>query len=1032
MRVYTEVSRKSVKEDQIAMCPNFGCEYMKRVKPLKVKFLGFGKYPKCKKHHIPLVYVNERIVDFVDAALATLFDKAGLPPSELIDTIKSRFPNELNSFINGWIYCITAGRGAPIISRYMDTISSTYLKKLTKKQIRTLRKSSDFKLNMVHWAIREGMDEISIQYTRILKHLRVHSEILIDIQNLKSLSTNLQNILKDWIKRVLKANKVLNSPEIKGKMTLKEIKSNYDQILNVGTCRCLLGFNPESRELKRSKITAFDRFSAYLEFNNEGLANKFTKSDIKNLITNDHNIGNSQLKHKWENELKKQIESYVKILKLPNTIKLDSLKLYDNILEYLKRSFSNFYDSLGHRKAPKYTAVALIYINLRKNGQKISQKEISDNLNLPRSGITDLLSILRNFLMKMPKHIYIYDSMRLEGITVSNFEFLFLSLKNYLKADINLSLYDLEEIKSLLLKWNLDATELHVKGFKYIASTIIYIYLMFSKDQKIFQKEFTRIINDLTPLTLNYSRFSMCFSEIFKNYFWLDMIEYKLKFIKYVSQYIKHIDLPEEILDSCIDLYQTAVNKRLKKPFTSVHLNTPQINLNIVHIDRDGELHYIFPQEFALIILYYNLRRHENFNCNASVDKFTEFFEDLPSIKDAKVNFRTLIEANRVYPFIKDVLGKLKREWFSKESFIKSLTNALKDGKSPDIELILDLYLLSLKANQNLTPQDFIKSLDIYGGRLGSYYRDLVIDHKSMIHPRIFRKISKYIENNLSGTEKVEANKLFHHFIKIRREEWNTYDRKYPFQWNKANISQIDNRNLSILLQNYLKSISLGQFPLDLFLDEETDRASNLKFIAKSPDQVKTKDIRYFFHTLSGVISNNPKVIGVDKLLEKVQEIYHDPEFLTSNAHQILQDRLIKMKFGDLGKLNIIATEIPVWKKYKGYDEFMTGHIDFLFVFENYLVIADLKPRGKVEILKSIPQILAYSIMLKERLLELTEARSINFNLICLGFSNEVAWVFKPEETRKNVLKFMESKGVKTSIIKSTKKLIGFLSSSEF
>ena len=58
--------------------------------------------------------------------------------------------------------------------------------------------------------------------------------------------------------------------------------------------------------------------------------------------------------------------------------------------------------------------------------------------------------------------------------------------------------------------------------------------------------------------------------------------------------------------------------------------------------------------------------------------------------------------------------------------------------------------------------------------------------------------------------------------------------------------------------------------------------------------------------------------------------------------------------------------------------------------------------------------------------------RNINFNLICLGFSNEVAWAFKPEETRKSILKFMESKGVKTSIIKSTKKLIGFLSSSEF
>ena len=51
MNEYTKVSRKTVREDRVAICPNFGCEYMKRVKPLKFRFIGFGKFPKCKKHH---------------------------------------------------------------------------------------------------------------------------------------------------------------------------------------------------------------------------------------------------------------------------------------------------------------------------------------------------------------------------------------------------------------------------------------------------------------------------------------------------------------------------------------------------------------------------------------------------------------------------------------------------------------------------------------------------------------------------------------------------------------------------------------------------------------------------------------------------------------------------------------------------------------------------------------------------------------------------------------------------------------------
>ncbi len=110
MKAYTNVSRKTVGEDRVAICPNFGCEHMTRVKPLKFRFLGFDKYPKCKIHHIPLVYVDERIGDFVDAALACLFDKAGLPPSALLEGVKSKFPDEISSFIEGWVYCITVGR----------------------------------------------------------------------------------------------------------------------------------------------------------------------------------------------------------------------------------------------------------------------------------------------------------------------------------------------------------------------------------------------------------------------------------------------------------------------------------------------------------------------------------------------------------------------------------------------------------------------------------------------------------------------------------------------------------------------------------------------------------------------------------------------------------------------------------------------------------------------------------------------------------------------------------------------------------
>ena len=290
MKTYSNVSRKTVGEDRIAICPIFGCVSIKRVKPLKFRFLGFGKYPKCRKHHIPLVYVDERIGDFVDAALACFFDKAGLPPNDLLECVKSQVPNEITSFVEGWVYCITVGRGAPIVSRYMDTISNTYLKQLTKKQIKAIKRGGTSKPNLVNKAIKSGMDEITFQYTRILKHLRAHSEVLTDHQKLQALSKNLQNYLKEWQKNTLENNKIIKSPENRQEMALEEIKNNYDQILNIGTCRCLIGLDPESKEIKKAKLTAFDRFSAYYEFYTERLATKFTKLDIEKICSENKSV----------------------------------------------------------------------------------------------------------------------------------------------------------------------------------------------------------------------------------------------------------------------------------------------------------------------------------------------------------------------------------------------------------------------------------------------------------------------------------------------------------------------------------------------------------------------------------------------------------------------------------------------------------------------------------------------------------------------------------------------------------------------
>ena len=332
MTDHVEVSRKDLEEDRMAVCPKFGCEYMKRVTPLKFGFFGFGKYPKCKKHHIPLVYVDERIGEFVDGALACLFDKAGLPPNDLLTSIALKYPNELKTFVQGWVYCITVGRGAPIVSRYLDSISNTYLKKLSRKQIKSLKKDKKKKTAHLYQAIKNGIKEITMQYTRLLKHLRIHSEILVDHNNLVSLSKNVQNILKEWQKEIIIKYKEIKPLKETIGMTLMEIKHYYDQILNVGICRCLIGMDSE---VKKIKITAFDRFSAYMEFFSEKITKKFSKSDLQKLensedIKNERIIDKNRVLH-IENQQFDKNEKY-------------TIEKYDNLdIKLVKKLFNSIY-----------------------------------------------------------------------------------------------------------------------------------------------------------------------------------------------------------------------------------------------------------------------------------------------------------------------------------------------------------------------------------------------------------------------------------------------------------------------------------------------------------------------------------------------------------------------------------------------------------------------------------------------------------------------------------------------------------------
>ena len=112
--------RKHLKGDRIAICPDFKCSHVERVKPLVLGIFGRRRYPTCPKDNFHLVFMDEFVGNFIKAINACLYDISSLPPNEMVNYIKLNIPADLKPFIHGWIYGAPIARGAEICSQYLD------------------------------------------------------------------------------------------------------------------------------------------------------------------------------------------------------------------------------------------------------------------------------------------------------------------------------------------------------------------------------------------------------------------------------------------------------------------------------------------------------------------------------------------------------------------------------------------------------------------------------------------------------------------------------------------------------------------------------------------------------------------------------------------------------------------------------------------------------------------------------------------------------------------------------------------------
>ncbi|TET01073.1 MAG: hypothetical protein E3J90_03455 [Promethearchaeota archaeon] len=282
------VNRKMVEEERIAICSHFGCGTIKKVKPLKFGFLGFRKYPKCSKHKLSLVFIDEFIEKFISSVNSCLFDISSLPPKDLVNCITKDALEELELFINVWMYCSPIGRGGQIVSRYLDGLSKGYIKLLSRKQRRAIQdgKKSKHSYNM----LRQGLKKIAEEYTLFLQELRTRSYDYCDPSKVQPLSKKICGIIKSWRnKQTINDRKIVAKAD--NPYDISILKKKYDDNLNLRTASLILGKTPTE------KISAFELFSAYFEFLKEGLCSKLRKENILQLNIQENNI-------EFKNELK--------------------------------------------------------------------------------------------------------------------------------------------------------------------------------------------------------------------------------------------------------------------------------------------------------------------------------------------------------------------------------------------------------------------------------------------------------------------------------------------------------------------------------------------------------------------------------------------------------------------------------------------------------------------------------------------------------------------------------------------------------
>jgi len=214
-----------------------------------------------------------------------------------------------------------------------------------------------------------------------------------------------------------------------------------------------------------------------------------------------------------------------------------------------------------------------------------------------------------------------------------------------------------------------------------------------------------------------------------------------------------------------------------------------------------------------------------------------------------------------------------------------------------------------------------------------------------------------------------------------------------------------DNGEIAEVIKSFLISIKNFNYPFEAFIDPDL-RASNLKLIGTPQFRANVDEIEHYFiskQVLTKLQKSSKIILYADKIYQSYIEKYSQIPY-----HYPIQSQFLQC-FD-----YIVAVEVPVWKFLgkniiNGKEKlvFQTGHIDFLGIVDNCILIFDYK-QNKSEILQSIPQFFCYANLLNSCLTYIN--KNLNYDIHCIGFTHKEGYRFEYNKMSPALLQYTKDR----------------------